>query len=99
MGLAGYQIHMTVGWTEEPAFRNRLIFLLFTAVWTLLFALLHAFINLFVALLSSLLTFIFWTVGSALYRNVNGGVWLGACTTTDVLCHNRLAVEAVGWTE
>ncbi|GAA6029997.1 hypothetical protein JCM8097_009207 [Rhodosporidiobolus ruineniae] len=99
VGLTGYQVYKTDD-VDDQKYRNRLIFMLFTAAWTLLFFFLHALINLYLGLLWTLLTFVFWTVASALYTDVVD-VSPGHCDGSRIesLCRNMVATKAIGWTE
>ncbi|KAI5474382.1 hypothetical protein MNV49_003401 [Pseudohyphozyma bogoriensis] len=104
VGLVANQVHeRTDGpgdrWPSDE-YQNRMYFLLFVAAWTTLGAVLHWVINLFIGLFWTILTFVFWTIATALYRKVNP-FDPSDCDDTGIAstCRQSVAIEAIGWTE
>ncbi|KAM0750038.1 hypothetical protein T439DRAFT_326911 [Meredithblackwellia eburnea MCA 4105] len=100
IGLTAYQVHKHKDAWPSEEFKNRLIFLLFTACWTFLGALMHWIINLFIGLFWTTLSFIFWTIAAALFRKVQP-YDASDCSGTDInsRCRQYVAIEAISWTE
>ncbi|ORY54989.1 hypothetical protein BCR35DRAFT_335668 [Leucosporidium creatinivorum] len=102
-GLTAYQIYQANhGGQEFPSeeWKNREIFMLFTAAWTLLFALLHYVINLYIGAFWSLITLIFWVIATVLWARVED-FHPSDCSGTSFgsFCRQVVAIEAIGWTE
>jgi len=101
LGLTAYQVHLdqTAGFGSQE-FKNRLAFLLFVSCWTVFFAIVHWLFWVHLGLLFTILTFIFWTIGAALWHNIEH-FSPSDCTGSAVnsVCRRFVAIEAIGWTE